>query len=145
MSHSYPKNYESFPNRLSSIIHSIILLQHIHILLIYYLPKSRDVTTCLRSISLNNSPTYLHLHQVIICVGVSLFAIHLFVVYDAHMPPSLWEFCTHRFIAYVDLQIFVPHTIFFVGWLHTVLFLFIHKSHKWYLCIYAIFNVLLYV
>ena len=55
--------------------------------------------------------------------------------------------CTfsHRFIThYFPVYIFVPHTIFLVVLLHTILSFFIHKSHNWYLCICSIFNVLLY-
>ena len=76
------------------------------------------------------------------CVDVSLFANNICVVYDAHIPTSLWDFCTHWFIAYVVSQIFVSHTIFSVELLQ-FFFLLVHKSHKWYLCICAIFNVLL--
>ena len=51
-----------------------------------------------------------------------LSTIHICLVYDTHIPTYLWEFCTHMFINYVSLQIFVPHTIFHVGLLHIVCF-----------------------
>ena len=126
MSHWYPQiNFESYPIVISYVHLSTRLLHLIHLLLIYNLPDSKYVSTWWSPLTSNNVP----LDYVFCKLGHASmwhFSQIIFVVYDVHAPTPLWNFCTHRFVAWFDLQFFAPLTNFLVGNLHNIISL-----HSW--------------